>query len=123
MVRTVRRHLALEALATNAETLTGLSTEKQAELRAKAKESVLEARVAVCNHVNVAFVPQAAGLDVVELDVATQASVQRNQADAVLGRLEAMGKTLGAGDKPLDPGYIEAKFGSVLDAAVPTESW
>lgn len=38
MLRTVRRHLALEALAANAKTLASLSTEKQAELRARAAQ-------------------------------------------------------------------------------------
>jgi Protein of unknown function (DUF499) len=120
MLRAVRRHLALEALAANTDTLARLSPEKRTELRDKAKESALEARVAVCNHVNVLYVPQAGGLETVELDVVTQASVKPNQTDAIVERLAAMDKTLAAGDKPLDPAYIRAKLGALLDTPVPT---
>jgi len=120
MVRAVRRHLALEALAGNADTLARLSPEKRTELGDKTKESKLEARIAVCNHVNVLYVPQAGGLETVELDVVTQASVKPNQTDAIVERLAAMDKTLAAGDKPLDPAYIKAKLGALLDAPVPT---
>jgi Protein of unknown function (DUF499) len=120
MLRGVRRHLALEALAANTDTLARLSPEKRTELRDKAKESALEARVAVCNHVNVVYVPRASGLETIELDVVTQASVKLNQTDAILERLAAMDKTLAAGDKPLDPAYIRAKLGALLDRPVPT---
>jgi hypothetical protein len=120
MLRAVRRHLALEALAANTDTLARLSLEKRTELRDRTKESALEARVAVCNHVNVLYVPQAGGLETVELDVVTQASVKPNQTDAIVGRLAAMEKTLAAGDRPLDPAYIRAKLGALLDTPVPT---
>jgi hypothetical protein len=120
MIRSVRRHLALEALATNADTLSSLSPEKRAEVKEKAKESGLEARVAVCNHVNVLYVPQAGGLRTVELDVVTQGSVRPNQTDAILERLAAMEKTLAGGDKPLDPAYVRSKLGALLDSAQPT---
>ena len=121
MVRAVKTHLALEALSNNADTLAALSPEKRNELKDRAKESALMARVAVCNHVNVLYVPTAAGLEAVELDVVTQASVRPNQTDAILDRLAAMEKTLTAGDKPLDPGYVKAKLGDLLDTTQPTE--
>ena len=120
MVRVVRRHLALEALATNTDTLAALSPEKRAEVQERAKTSALEARVAVCNHVNLLYVPAPGGLDPIELDVVTTASVQPNQTSAILDRLAAMDKTLAAGDKPLDPGYIRAKLGNLLDSPQPT---
>jgi hypothetical protein len=120
MVRAVRSQLALEALATNAETMAALGTDKRAELKDRAKESALLAQVALCNHVNVLYVPSATGLEAVELDVVTQASARPNQTDAILDRLAAMDKTLAAGDKPLDPGYIKTKLGALLDSAQPT---
>ncbi len=120
MVRALRRHLALEALDTNADLLAALSPEKRAELRAQAKASALEALVAVCNHVNVLFVPAQGGLDLIELDVITTASVAPNQTGAILDRLAAMDKTLASGDKPLDPGYVKAKLGALLDGPQPT---
>ena len=67
--------------------------EKRAELVDLAKESELEARIAVCNHVNVLYVPQAESrLEPVELDVVTQASLKRNQTDAILERLAGDGE-------------------------------
>jgi Protein of unknown function (DUF499) len=116
MVRAVRNHLALEALSSNADTLSALSPEKRGELKDRTKESGLLARVAVCNHVGVLYVPTAGGLDAVELDMVTQASVQPNQTDAILERLAAMDKTLAAGDKPLDPGYVRTKLGVLLNS-------
>lgn len=123
LLRSRPQRFALEALSNNAETLTHLSPEKRTELNKRAKESGLLARVAVCNHVNVLFVPTASGLDAVELDVVTQASVRPNQTDAILERLAAMDKTLAAGDKPLDPGYVRSKLGALLDAAQPTQEF
>jgi hypothetical protein len=120
MIRAVRTHLALEVLSGNAETLAALSPEKRADLKDRVKESALLARVAVCNHVNVLYVPTAGGLDTVELDVVTQASVRPNQTDAIVERLAAMDKTLAAGDKPLDPGYVRTKLGALLDDSRPT---
>jgi hypothetical protein len=120
MVRSVRTHLALEALSENAEIQASLTPDKRAELQARRQESRLLARVAVCNHVNVLYVPTASGLDVVELDVVTQASVQPNQADAILGRLAAMEKTLAAGDPVLDPAYVKAKLGAFFESPQPT---
>lgn len=120
MVRAVRILLALEQLAVNEATLAALNAEKRAELKDKAKEQALLARVAVCNHVNLLYVPGPGGLDAVELDVVTQASVKPNQADAILERLAAMGKTQAAGDKPIDPGYIKVKLGALLDTSQPT---
>jgi hypothetical protein len=120
MVRAVRTLLALEQLSDNGETLAALSAEKRAELQNKAKEQALLARVAVCNHVNLLFVPVADGLDAIELDVVTQASVRPNQTDAIVERLAAMDKTLAAGDKPLDPGYIKIKLGVLLTTSQPT---
>lgn len=120
MVRAVRTLLALEQLAANEATLAALSAEKRAELKDRAKEQALLARVAVCNHVNLLYVPGPDGLDAVELDVVTQASVKPNQADAILERLAAMGKTQAAGDKPVDPGYVKVKLGALLDTSQPT---
>ena len=57
MVRAVRTLLALEQLANNDATLAALSAEKRAELKDRAKEQALLARVAVCNHVNLLYVP------------------------------------------------------------------
>jgi hypothetical protein len=120
MLRTVRRHLALKELAASSETVKALSDDKRRELADRSKLSDLEARVAVCNHVNLLYVPQAGGLDAVELDVVTQASLKPNQTDAVLDRLAAMEKTLAAGDKPLDPGWIKSKLGVQLDSPLAT---
>lgn len=120
MVRAVRTHLALEALAGNADTLAALTPEKRNELKDRAAESKLLARVAVCNHVNVLYVPSPGGLDTVELDVVTQASARPNQTDAILDRLASMDKTLAAGDKPLDPAYVKTKLGNLLDTTQPS---
>ncbi|HUY98554.1 MAG TPA: hypothetical protein VMW47_13220 [Verrucomicrobiae bacterium] len=120
MVRAVRRHLALEALAANGDTLAALSADKRAEVKDRAKTSALEARVAVCNHVNLLYVPGPGGLEPIELDVVTTASVQPNQTAAILERLAAMDKTLASGNKPLDPGYIRTKLGAVLETPQPT---
>jgi hypothetical protein len=120
MVRAVRRLLALETLNDNSDRLASLTREKRKELKDKAKEAILEARVAVCNHTNVLYVPAANGLDVVELDTVSNASVRPNQSDAVLERLSAMEKTLVAGDKPLDPSYIKSKLGALFNTAQPT---
>jgi hypothetical protein len=121
MVRGVRTQLALEALADNAEVQASLTADKRNELRAKLKESELLARVAVCNHVDVLYVPTADGLDAIELDVVTQASVRPNQLDAIVERLKAMDKTLAAGDPPLDPRYVRTKLGAFFDASQSTE--
>jgi hypothetical protein len=120
MLRALRRRLALAELAGSGETLRSLPEEKRRDVTQRAKEAELEARVAVCNHVNLLYVPQAAGLEPVELDVVTTASVKANQTDAVLDRLAAMDKTLAAGDKPLDPGWIRSKLGAQLDSPLPT---
>ena len=120
MLAAVRRHLALAQLAGNSETLSQLSAEKRAQLLELAKQSELEARIAVCNHVNQLYVPQADRLDPVELDVVTQASLKRNQTEAILDRLAAMEKTLAAGDKTPDPAYVKSKLGERLDKPFPT---
>lgn len=120
MQRAVRRHLALKDLA-GSDIAAGLSPEKRQELKNRAGESELEARVAVCNHVNVLYVPESGGLAGYQLDVVTQASVKKNQTDAILDRLAGMEKTLAAGDKPLDPHYIRSKLGAQLDSSLPTE--
>lgn len=120
MLRAVRHHLALKDLAGSGDTLRALPEEKRKEVANRAKQSELEARVAVCNHVNLLYVPQAGGLEPIELDVVTTASVKPNQTDAVLERLAAMEKTLAAGDKPLDPAWIKSKLGAQLDAQIPT---
>ncbi|MGH3442179.1 MAG: DUF499 domain-containing protein [Nitriliruptorales bacterium] len=119
MIRAVRRHLALKDLA--ASDLSDVSPEKRTELKQRAAESDAEARIAVCNHVNVLYVPEATGLEAYGLDQVTQASLLRNQTDAVVERLSAMEKTLASGDKPLDPAYVHAKLGAQADRAISTE--
>ena len=118
MINAVRHSLALNDLLSNAETLRSLSDEKRKELDAKAKASLLEARVAVCNHVNVMYVPQASGLEGVELDTVTTASVKPNQTGSIVDRLAE--KTLAAGDKPLDPKMVATRIGAQLSGAIST---
>jgi hypothetical protein len=120
MVRAVRTHLALVALDSNPEVRAALSADKREELKNRRKESELLAQIAVCNHVNVLYVPLANGLEAIELDVVTQASSRPNQTDAILDRLASMDKTLTAGSKPLDPGYVKAKLGELLQKPQPT---
>jgi hypothetical protein len=120
MVRAVRTRLALVALEGNSEVLAALSPDKRDELKNRRKESDLLAQIAVCNHVNVLYVPTSTGLDAIELDVVTQASSRPNQTDAILDRLASMDKTLTAGSKPLDPGYVKTKLGELLQQPQPT---
>ncbi len=121
MLAGVRRHLALAQLVGNSDTLAQLSAEKRAQLTDLSKQSELEARIAVCNHVNLLYVPQADNrLEPVELDVVTQASLKRNQTEAIIDRLAAMEKTLAAGDKTPDPAYVRSKLGNQLDTSFPT---
>lgn len=119
MIRAVRRHMALKDLASS--DLSDVSPEKRAELKHKAAESDAEARIAVCNHMNVLYVPQADGLEASGLDQVTQASLKPNQTDAILERLSAMEKTLAAGDKPLDPAYIRSKLGAQAKQPLSTD--
>jgi Protein of unknown function (DUF499) len=121
MLRTMQRHLALKDLAGSGDIVRALPEEKRKELLDESKKSDLLARIAVCNHVNLLYVPSPGGLDAIELDVVTQASVKPNQTDAVLERLAAMDKTLAAGDKPLDPGLIKTKLGTRLERALATQ--
>jgi len=120
MIRTVRQSLALHDIVASPDTMRSLTEEKRKEAAERAKSSEMEARVAVCNHANVLYIPESGGLDAVELDVVTQASLLRNQTDAVLNRLGAMEKTLVAGDKPLDPAWIRSKLGAQLDKPMTT---
>lgn len=120
MLRAVRNRLALKELAESTETTRSLGDDKRRELTDRAKSSAMEARVAVCNHVNLLYVPQKGGLEPVELDTVTNASVKPNQTDAVVERLSAMEKTLAAGDKPLDPGWIRRALGAQLDKPLST---
>lgn len=120
MLRAVRRHLALKELATS-DVVVDLTPEKREELKNKARESDLEARVAVCNHVNVLYVPETGGLRGYGLDLVTQASLKRNQTEAIVDRLAAMEKTLAAGDRPLDPQFIRSRLGARLDQPISTE--
>ena len=78
------------------------------------------ARVAVCNHVNVLYVPGAGGLETVVLGTVTSASLVPNQTDAILERLDSMEKTLVAGSKQLDPACVRSKLGAQFDAPQPT---
>lgn len=120
MLDAVRRHLALKALATDTETIRSLTAEKQQELKQLAKESELLARVAVCNHVNVFYVPQRDGLETIELSPVTQAAVPANQTDAVVRRLDELDKTLVSGSPPLDPSWVRSRLGALLDKPLPT---
>jgi hypothetical protein len=120
MVRSVRRKLALADLLSSAETVRALPEDKRSQLDKMAKESDLEARVAVCNHVNVLYIPQSHGLEGLELDTVTTASVKPNQTAAVVDRLDGLDKTLAAGDRPLDPGMIAARLGAQLERAMAT---
>jgi hypothetical protein len=120
MLRAVRRHLALRALTADGDRLADLSEERRSELKGLASESEMLARIAVCNHVNVLFVPRADGLEAVELSTVTQASVLSNQTEAVLDRLRAMDKTLASGDQPVDPGLVRARLGAQLDQPMST---
>lgn len=121
MVRAVRTRLALVALDSNPDILAALTPDKREELKNRRKESELLAQIAVCNHVNVLYVPAANGLDSIELDVVTQASAKPNQTDSILDRLASMEKTLTTGSKPLDPGYVKTKLGELLQRAQPTK--
>jgi hypothetical protein len=120
MLDAVRRHLALRALALDPDRLQDLSEERRTELKGLASESEMLARIAVCNHVNVLFVPRGDGLEPVELSTVTQASVLANQTEAVLDRLRAMDKTLASGDQPVDPGLVRSRLGAQLDQPMPT---
>jgi hypothetical protein len=120
MLRAVRRQIALEGLAGSADALRALSEENRKKVVSMAKESALEAAVAVCNHVNLLYVPQAGGLEPEELDLVTTASVKPNQTEAVMSRLSAMEKTLSEGDKPLDPAWIKQRLGEQLNSSLAT---
>lgn len=120
MVDSVRRHLALKALAADTDRMAELSADRRTELKNLASESEMLARIAVCNHVNVLFVPSGDGLEAVELSTVTQASVRANQTDAVLDRLASMDKTLASGDPPVDPGLVKSRLGALLDQPLPT---
>lgn len=119
MLRAVRTHLALKQLA--ASDLSDVSAEKRAELKQRAGESDATARIAVCNHVNILYVPEKDGLEGYGLDQVTQASLKPNQTDAILDRLSSMEKTLAAGDRPLDPLYVRSKLGTQAEKSLPTE--
>ncbi|MFC6127915.1 DUF499 domain-containing protein [Mycolicibacterium llatzerense] len=121
MVRSVRTRLALAALEGNPDVLAALTPDKREELKNRRKESDLLAQIAVCNHMNVLYVPTAGGLESIELDIVTQASARPNQTDAILDRLASMDKTLTAGSKPLDPGYVKTKLGELLQKPQPTK--
>jgi hypothetical protein len=66
-------------------------------------------------------VPGAGGLEAVQLGTVTKASVAKNQTNAIVDRLAAMGKISRAGDPALDPAFIKVKLGSLLDSAAPTQ--
>ncbi|MDA8309413.1 MAG: DUF499 domain-containing protein [Actinomycetota bacterium] len=120
MIRAVRRKLALFDLRSAGEALRALPEDKRAQLERMAKESELEARVAVCNHVNVLYVPEARGLEGFELETTTTASVKANQTAAIVERLAAMDKTLATGDRPLDPAMVAARLGAQLSRPMAT---
>ncbi|MEU1681021.1 DUF499 domain-containing protein [Micromonospora zamorensis] len=115
MLKAVRRLLALEQLRSTPELLQNLGEDKRADVARQASEAGLLARVAVCNHVNVLYVPSKGGLETVVLDTVTSGSVRSSQTDAILDLLAAMDKTLAAGSKPLDPAYVRSKLGAQFD--------
>jgi len=120
MLRAVRHKLALADLMASADTVRGLAADKRQDLDEKTKKSGLEARVAVCNHVNVLYFPAKGGLEGIELDTVSTASVQPNQTTAVVDRLAALDKLLAAGDPPVDPGMIAGRLGNQLTRAMAT---
>jgi hypothetical protein len=120
MLDAVRRKIALTALAGDETVQADLSDAKRAELKEEAQTSKLEARIAVCNHVNILYVPERDGLAVEELPTVTRASERPNQTEAVVDRLAAMDKTLSADDPPLDPAMIRSRLGAMFDEPVPT---
>ncbi|WP_138732028.1 DUF499 domain-containing protein [Modestobacter excelsi] len=120
MLAKVRRLLALEQLRGTPELLASLGKDKQGDVAKQAAEAQAEARVAVCNHVNVLYVPDKDGLETVVLGTVTSASLLSNQTDAILERLDSMEKTLVAGSKPLDPAYVRSKLGAKFDSPQPT---
>ncbi len=120
MLKAVRRLLALEQLRGTPELLSSLSEEKRADVDKQASEATGLARVAVCNHVNVLYVPGMGGLETIVLGTVTSASLVPNQTDAILERLDSMEKTLVAGSKPLDPAYVRSKLGAQFDTPQPT---
>lgn len=120
MLKAVRRLLALEQLRSTPELLATLGEEKRADVGKQASEATGLARVAVCNHVNVLYVPAAGGLETVVLGTITSASLVPNQTDAILERLGSMEKSLVAGSKPLDPAYVRSKLGAQFDSPQPT---
>ncbi|HZL06274.1 MAG TPA: hypothetical protein VFE45_12815, partial [Coriobacteriia bacterium] len=120
MIKAVRRLMALEQLRATPELLESLGEEKRSDIGRQASEALGLARVAVCNHVNVLYVPSKDGLETVVLGTITSASLLANQTDAILERLDSMEKTLVAGSKPLDPVYIRGKLGAQFDTPQPT---
>lgn len=120
MLGAVRQHLALLAVNSSADQLSGLGSDKVKEVAERAKTSELTARVAVCNHVNVLYVPRQADLEVVELPAVSTASVPRNQGDSVVEQLASLGKLLRGGDPVLDPGFVKDKLGALLEQRQPT---
>lgn len=120
MLTSIRRLLALEQLRATPEQLQNLGEDKRVEVARQASEACMLAHVAVCNHVNVLYVPGKGGLETVVLDNVTTASVRANQTDAILERLAAMDKTLVAGSKPLDPAYVRSKLGAQFNTPQPT---
>ncbi|WP_083847075.1 DUF499 domain-containing protein [Rhodococcus sp. P14] len=120
MLKAVRRLLALEHLRATPELLASLGDDKRADVARQSSEALGLARVAVCNHVNVMYVPSKDGLEIVVLTTITSASLLPNQTDAVLTSLDAMDKTLTAGSKPLDPAWVRSKLGAQFDNPQPT---
>ncbi len=125
MLRSVRRLLALRALFDSPLEKADLPPEKQAELADLYKEAEAAARIAVCNHLSILYVPAGSAdgkprLVGEQLPVVTQASLRPNQTTAIEERLAAMEKTLSAGDKRFDPQLFKNKAGKALDKAMVT---
>ncbi|SCG15501.1 Predicted ATPase, AAA+ superfamily [Micromonospora echinofusca] len=120
MLKAVRRLMALEQLKTTPELLASLGEDKRGEVAKQSSEALGLARVAVCNHVNVLYVPDKKGLESTVLTTVTSASLLPNQTDAVIASLDAMDKLLRDGSKPLDPAWVGTKLGAQFNTAQPT---
>lgn len=120
MISAVRRLMALEQLRTTPELLASLGDDKRADVTKQASEALGLARVAVCNHVNVLYVPGKPGLESTVLTTVTSASLLPNQTDAVINSLDSMDKLLREGSKPLDPAWVRSRLGAQFDSPQPT---
>lgn len=120
MLAAVRRLMALEQLKTTPELLASLGETKRAEVARQSSEALGLARVAVCNHVSVLYVPDKTGLESTILTTVTSASLLPNQTDAIISSLDSMDKLLREGSKPLDPAWVRTRLGVQFESPQPT---